>query len=244
MENGRLLRRIDLEDSDGDWRGQAANALETRLVDERYPCYFASSAWRDERLGVGFIESGDVEGAVHILREFAVMAASTESPKIGVIVIEEPHIGLVHADYFNLFWEYLRNIHLADRHGWPSDREKDPDSPEWMFMFENISYFVLGMAPSYPHSSSRNLASLAIVFIPRFAFDGIERGTEAGNTCREMIAQRLLAYDGIAVAQALDQTRDDAVAWRAYFVGCEKDRDACPFKVAHVSHRGRHFVSR
>ncbi len=245
IEDGRLLRKSDLKTSEVDWRSRAIKSLESRLLDPGYPCYFATSAWKDDRLGVGFFRRGQVVEAVAILQEFSVVSASSDTTRLGLILVEEPHSDPAHVEYFDLFWGFLNDIHRSDGIGWPSNREKDAHLPEWMFVFEGTPYFVIGMAPSYPTSSSRNLPeSLAMVFIPQSAFNGIERETEAGKACRVQIADRLRAYEGVGIAQALDQTMTDAVAWRAYFLEGDTPRAACPFKVNYVIHRGRRFVIR
>ena len=81
----------------------------------------------------------------------------TEVIREAVIIIEEASPIVDHRTYFYRFRIYLREIHERDTRGWPSSHPTDPNSPGWMYIFENRAFFVFGRL-AYRHRTTLPVA--------------------------------------------------------------------------------------
>lgn len=231
------------------WRHEAAAEMTAKLSDSKYPCHFARQALKRDQLRIGFVRQADSKSAAALLHAYIAdigEKCGTEASREAVIIIEEASPVADHKTYFDRFWTYLSEIHEQDPRGWPSSHTIDPNSPDWMYIFEDQPFFVFGLSPSHDINSSRHLAkNFALVFVPQSAFSGIERGTPEGTRVRKAISQRVIAYEGASPHPSLDQTDPMVPAWKAYFLaqGGWEPPETCPFRVNRIRHRHRLFFT-
>ena len=138
------------------------------------------------------------------------------------------------ADYHEALWHILQFLHVHDPEPWPTDIPTNPDTPRWEFCFGGEPIFPTSRAPFYDERTSRSCPiGLEITFQPRGVFHGVTADTDAGQSARETIQDRLADYDGVCPhANIGDWGVEGDREWHQYLLpeDSEQAPSECPIK--------------
>jgi hypothetical protein len=154
-----------------------------------------------------------------------------------VAFFRPPETPLPEARYHGHLWNVLQFLHVHDPAPWPADIPTDPDDPHWEFSFAGVPMFPTCRAPFYETRQSRYCpVGLEITFQPRALFEnmGVTADTEAGQHARDVIQDRLAAYDGVCPHADLgDWGVEGDREWPQYLLAEDDAQapDTCPLNV-------------
>jgi len=244
--SGQIEEALRHPECDGElpgWAGRVYSECRTKLLDPRFPCYFATKAFKRGTLLFEFADSPSSTSSLHqvseSLREYLnlVQGRTDEEALLTVfMVFIKPEDGTLSLEeYHRQAWSILQFLHDHDPAPWPSHVPTNPDDPRWSFCFDGAPIFVNITSPGHTARRSRNLGSaLTLVIQPREAFDEIAGHTPKGELIRKVIRERLVTYDGVGPAPELGTYGDPGCTeWRQY--GLTDDNglspSQCPLKI-------------
>jgi len=158
-------------------------ALRAFVLDPRYPCVGAKSAFNNGSYRLGIYERLAKPAATAALaRDLA--AFTREIDEIGafatfVAMFERPR-ELDDVGFEQALWAQLQALHDIDAAAWDPGVSADPDDPRFSFSFAGVGLFVVGMHPGSDRLS-RRFAWPTMIFNPHAQF---ERLRETGKYAR------------------------------------------------------------
>jgi FPC/CPF motif-containing protein YcgG len=168
-----------------------------------------------------------------ILEYLAVYEDHAERASL-VTFFEPPDEELTEADYHERLWHVLQFLHVHDPEPWPEDIPTEPTDPYWEFAFGGEPMFPTCRAPFYDERKSRYCpVGLEITFQPRTLFEGITHDTDAGQQAREVIHDRIEAYDGVCPHADIGNYGVD-LEWPQYMLAADESQapDTPPISVS------------
>ncbi len=200
-----------------------------------FPCFFGVESMREGRPLYTFVPSlSDREALLGLrdaLSEF-LSVYEEHGDRVSFAAFFRPAgRELSEAEWHGALWHVLQFLHLHDPEPWPEGIPMDPDEEYWEFCFGGEPIFPTARAPFYERRRSRYCAlGLEVTFQPRTIFEGITGDTQSGQQAREVIHERLEAYDAAGPHPALGNWGEDH-EWPQYLLA-EDDSQApetCPF---------------
>jgi hypothetical protein len=205
-----------------------------------FPCHFGVRSERDGDALYTFVPSSTGKDA--LLRFRDTLLEYTErfrdhADRASLVTFFAPDDRLrTEADYHERLWHLLQFLHVHDPVPWPEDIPTDPDDPYWEFCFGGEPMFPTTRAPFYEERMSRHSpVGLEVTFQPRAIFEGITADTEAGQRAREVIHDRLEAYDGVCPhADIGDWGVEGDREWVQYMLSSDPEQfpEECPIAVS------------
>lgn len=206
------------------WRG---------IVEERqFPCFFGTQAEKMGLLRYCFAEENSLAGLPKVLTEFLTLSRNSDKRHALVLFIEPEKREKPFDYYKSRFWNILNNLHASDQVEWPKEYPKDPEDPDWEFVYNGEQIFVSGNMPAYKNRVTRNIGdSQIMIFQPRKIFAGIESNTEAGKKASESIRKRASIIEGMPAHPDLGQFGTEKLEWKQYVISDDNEAEMakCPF---------------
>lgn len=246
MPTGPLWRKADVEReiSGGTlppWRASAYAELKAKVLDDAFPCTFGTVAMRKGDVVVGFVERAEPEEVrrqvraaliayTDLLRPLSAVAASMMPCAVFVAL---PAVERSIGEWFADGWALLQWLHEHDTHAWPARVPANPDDPAWSFCFGGVPLFVNFKTPAHERRRSRRMSSASmLLFQARDGFDVVAGDTPQGRRKREIIREKLAAYDAVPIYPELAHYgHPENREWKQYFVPEDNVPVAtrCPF---------------
>jgi N-omega-hydroxy-L-arginine synthase len=236
IQNNRLKNQTNSH-----WRNVIAKEILNKIGEcSGFPCPFSQSAAKNGRLLFTFIDDNDsnsLHQSANDLREYLKRAArwdgkvSTAEPLLMAFNPEKFSADCVEA-YHEMGWKVLQFWHDNDPEPWPMDVSVDPHSPFWSMCFAGIQIFVNMSNPAHKLRLSRNLGDAMIFVInPRKRFDQVAGDNPQGHKIREIVRQRIEAYDAISPSPVLGHYEAGDIEWLQYGLteSNAPRKDQCPF---------------
>ena len=203
------------------------------VEDKKFPCYFGTQAEKMGVLRYCFAEASGLIGLPGVLSEF--LELSREHPKKRhalVLFIKPERQDTPFEFYKERFWNILNNLHANDTHDWPDEYPRDPENPDWEFVYNKEQIFVSGNMPAYKNRITRNIGDCQIlIFQPRRIFAGVESNTRAGQKASELIRKRAAIIEDMPAHPDLGVFGTDKLEWKQYIISddMENETGRCPF---------------
>jgi FPC/CPF motif-containing protein YcgG len=232
------------------WAESAYAELVAKVADPAFPCTFGTVALRKGDILTAFIETQDPATLRDDLRErFAEYTARMRTldpvtASLHPLAIFLPPPSDVHTigEYFAFGWSLLQWLHDHDPAPWPDRIPRDPDDPAWSYCFGGIPLFVNFKTPAHALRRSRRMATAYLLLVQtRDGFDVVAGDTPQGRRARNIIRQKLAAYDPLPpypeLAHFGTATNRE---WKQYFVPDDNRPPAtrCPFTPNHSPQSG------
>jgi len=244
------------------WASDHYQAFRATTLGERdgapFPCYFGVESERNGDALYTFVPSPTDPAALLRFRDVLVEYLDVfrdHAERCSLVTFFEPDPRLAtEADYHERLWHVLQFLHVHDPEPWPEEIPTDPDDPYWEFCFGGEPIFPTTRAPFYadgdgdaggdtdadadadPVRASRYCpVGLEVTFQPRAIFEGITGDTEAGQHARDVIRDRLEAYDGACPHADLgDWGVEGDREWVQYMLSVDDDQfpDDCPLRIS------------
>lgn len=220
------------------WEAEIFEEFSARMTakDQDFPCIFGVEAVVRGTLRYGFVADqvdGQVAQLARILREFTEICHDLGKRTSLVCFFESWQAESTHADYWERFWQLLREVSAVDDLAWPAEISRTLDDAKFEFTFNGQPMFVVVNTDLHQRRLSRRLSRVAITFQPRFVFDDIAEGTPLGDAARTLIRGRLATYDNVPIPENLGSFGDDANReWNQYYLDDGNPADipqVCPF---------------
>lgn len=207
----RLFRRDEAPDAAVPHLSEFAEAIDN----PRFPCFFASSAFRRNELLFGIADvSAGLEPVVLLFDESASAIGSNIDQTI-VLWLAGSETNALEEDYA-FTSAVLRELLRTDSVTWPNNRPVDPRDPRWDFWYRGIDFFINVSTPNHVKRRSRNLGSVyTLVIQSRTSFD---RVGVSGDGTREKIRARIETFDDVPTSPALGN-HGDTPEIEQYFLG-------------------------
>jgi FPC/CPF motif-containing protein YcgG len=240
-----VAERVDAGDSP-EWVAEHWRTFEASLTGthggEPFPCYFgADSIQEGEPLYTAVPSMTDPDALLSLgdtLLAYLDRYRDHADRASLVAFFAPPAEPLGEAEYHEHLWHVLQFLHVHDPEPWPADIPTDPDDPRWEFSFGGEPMFPTCRAPFYDERQSRySPVGLEITFQPRALFEnlGVTADTERGQAARELIQERLEAYDGVPPHPKLgDWGIEGDREWPQYMFADDESQapDECPIAVS------------
>ncbi|SIS12472.1 YqcI/YcgG family protein [Natronorubrum thiooxidans] len=239
---------LDQRVRDGDtpeWVTDHWASFQEGLLGERnespFPCYFGvESVQQGEPLYTAVPSMSDADALLtlrdRILEYLDVYQNHSERASL-VTFFKPPEAPLSERAYHETLWHILQTLHLHDPKPWPEDIPTDPDDPHWEFSLGGEPMFPTCRAPFYDRRKSRYCPiGLEITFQPRALFEnlGVTADTDAGQTARNVIQDRIEEYDGVCPhADIGDWGVEGDREWHQYMLSSDDAQalSECPMTV-------------
>lgn len=223
-----------------EWQSEAFTWLANRIADKEntYPCVPGRMGFLAGNMRFAFLgdpRSADTGESLAAHLQTYGQCAREAGPYTSLVVFFETTADLSAkhniAQFEQLFWSILSDVHRLDVHPWPADIAADPAHFAWEFCFAGEPYFVFCTTPRHVARRSRYSPYFTMTFQPRWVFSDINASTPYGRKLREIIRKRLQAYDDAPIHPALGlygQTENHE--WQQYFLrDDESTLTQCPF---------------
>jgi FPC/CPF motif-containing protein YcgG len=202
------------------WLGPAVESFRAEIGDRRYPCTFGHRALLDRELWYTWADPDKPSTLPRDLTAFLDQTLPAPGRQVLAVFVKPPRQPATHEQHDETFWALLGHALEHDSQPWPADVPSDPADENWEFCFGGTPMFVFAMAPTNILRRSRNAGDcLVSVFVPKYAFGGVEVGTTIGNATRTGIRRRLEVWDPVPIHPSLG-TIDvmSAREWEQYVV--------------------------
>ncbi|MGM0590259.1 MAG: YqcI/YcgG family protein [Halobacteriota archaeon] len=228
-----------------DWVSDHWRTFSGAITDERaeapFPCFFGVESVRSgDPLYTAVPSTTDKDALLNLGRTLLAYLDTypdhSDSASL-VAFFRPPGRSLSEAEYHQRLWHILQFLHVHDPSPWPAEIPTDPDDPYWEFCFGGEPMFPTCRAPFYDKRKSRYCpVGLEITFQPRALFENLNAtaDTEAGRRAREIIHDRLTAYDGVCPHADLgDWGNEGDREWVQYMLSEDPNAapDVCPINV-------------
>ncbi|MGJ4845772.1 YqcI/YcgG family protein [Leifsonia sp. Le1] len=221
------------------WQREAVESFHSRMdaSTNDFPCIFGIEAVVRNALRYAFVGAdGDpAESLAAALEEFTSIAESLGRRTSLVCFFETWAEAKTHDAYFDYFWNLLKRVSELDTSSWPDGVSRATNDSSFEFSFNGQAMFVVVNTDIHDRRRSRSFERVAVTFQPRFVFDDLREGTPRGDSAREIIRQRLAAYDDAPVTALLGSFGDPKNReWQQYYLD-DGDASQMPGKcpVAH-----------
>jgi len=255
LTQATLARRVDAG-TVPDWVVDHWTSFRDGLTGEHngapFPCYFGAESVRNgDPLYTVVPSMTDTEALLdlgRVLAEYLDTWQDHSEYASLVTFFKPPAEALSEADYHEHLWHILQFLHVHDPEPWPEAIPTDPDDPYWEFSFAGEPMFPTCRAPFYDARRSRYCpVGLEITFQPRALFEALDvtADTELGQEAREVIQDRLEAYDGVCPHADLgDWGVDTDREWPQYMFSADDDQAPaeCPIAVSREHPKSRRLI--
>ncbi|WLV26016.1 YqcI/YcgG family protein [Aciduricibacillus chroicocephali] len=214
------------------WVVEQYEAWREIVENKQFPCYFGTQAEKHGHLRYCYAEKEDLSSLPKVLSEFLILSKSSEKRHALVLFIKPLEKEMSFEFYKRVFWSILNNLHASDQMEWPHQFPRDPEDPDWEFVYNGEQIFVSGNMPAYKNRITRNIGKCQImIFQPRRIFKGIESHTKAGKKASEFIRKRAAAIEDMPPHPDLGQIGTDKLEWRQYIISDDNEKEIgkCPF---------------
>ena len=179
---------------------EAHRKFREMVMAPEFPCLGAKAAFNDETYALTvYPELGSDEstaGLSHDLVEFHEYQRKLdrENRYATFIAIFRRPIGIDEAQFEELLWRQLRQLHRADICDWDPDVSTDPNDPQFSFSFAGQAFYIVGM---HPNSSriARRFPWPTLVFNPHEQFERL-RADGKWKRMQQAIRARDVALQG------------------------------------------------
>ena len=216
------LCRRDVEErfQVGQWQRQSFDAfLSSVILSEDpvvFPCIYATKGLKAKELRFTFLQSEDMHDKENIRVLAAALgtylfnnSVSRIGPNTGLVVlfpITKKSRSM--KEYYDTYWQCLKELHKMDDKPWPSDIPVDTDTPLWRFCFAGQRLFSLCHTPVHEKRRSRYAPCFSIVFQPSFVFDILFSTEQKRASALAKVRKLLGPYDQIPVSPELKNYGD------------------------------------
>lgn len=208
-----------------------------------FPCTFGVAALKRGGLRYAFVEEArDPLALLGLRTELAEYMASYRA--LGrltsfVAFFRPPPVERPIATFERDFWEVLQYLRDSDPGSRPREIPIDSEDPHWEFTFAGEPVFVVCNTPAHQRRRSRRSPGMLMTFQPRWVFEGLEGHTPKGQRAREVIRERLAAYDDVPAHPELGNYGEPGNReWAQYFL--PDDNEAAPARCPlHDAHAGK-----
>ncbi|MFN2541749.1 MAG: guanitoxin biosynthesis heme-dependent pre-guanitoxin N-hydroxylase GntA [Chthoniobacterales bacterium] len=172
------------------------------VMDPEFPCLGAKAAFNDETYAFAvyseLASSESTAGLCRDLIDFREYKRKIDNRRENryatfVAVFRGP-CGLDEAQFEELLWRQLRQLHRADVCEWYPDASADPSDPHFSFSFAGQAFYIVGM-----HANSSRIARRfpwpALIFNPHEQFEQL-RADGKWRRMQETIRARDVALQG------------------------------------------------
>lgn len=224
------------------WHRSVLSDLAERLTPPSdFPCTFSQNAFRRELVRFSFVETDDQAGRAAMRADLSDYVAlsrlwdgqvNTAHPLIMAFSPAAAPFADLSA-YHGFGWRMVQDWHDHDPAPWPDNVSDVPDNPFWSMSFRGMQLFVNMSAPAHVKRKSRNLGQHFILVInPRERFDVVAGDTPEGIRVRNVIRDRVRAYDGMPHAPVLGKFLKGELEWPQYALPDDNETApaACPFR--------------
>ena len=244
LDQDGLVERVESGEAP-DWVEAHWHSFREGLLGKRndtsFPCFFGMESVRDGEPLYTAVDSMTDGPALLDLGQTLLAYLDTyrdHSPRSSLVAFFRPPAQpLSEAEYHERLWNILQFLHVHDPEPWPEDIPTTPDDPYWEFCFGGEPMFPTCRAPFYDDRKSRYCPiGLEVTFQPRTLFEslGVTADTVAGTRAREIIQDRLKAYDGVPPHPDIgDWGVDGDREWHQYLLTEDpaQSPEECPIRV-------------
>jgi uncharacterized protein len=242
------------------WGLSVFRTFAAQLLDEyaAFPCVYAVEALKKSTLRFAFIEGPFDESALWQLRAALLeylkifRLLDPASPAIGkpgtreerrdvpgrhrltsLIAFFAPDrcesLGV--AEYEERFWSLVNFLHRHDPSPWPAEVPTELEHERWEFCFGGEPIFIVCSTQAHERRRSRRAGAFVVTFQPRWVFAPFEAEPDVGMRARQVVRQRLVAYDGVDPSPTLGTYGVQGNReWKQYFLRDSNDvPKECPF---------------
>jgi len=203
------------------------------VEDKQFPCYFGTQAEKMGVLRYCYAEGGDLIGLPKVLSEFLILSQKNPKRRHALVLFLKPEQKNKSFEFYKeRFWNILNNLHANDEMDWPEEYPRDPDDPDWEFVYNKEQIFVSGNMPAYLNRVTRSIGDCQIlIFQPRRIFAGIESNTKAGQKASKLIRNRAAIIEGMPPHPDLGQFGTEKLEWKQYVISDDNESETaqCPF---------------
>lgn len=159
---------------------QAHRKFKEVVTAPEFPCVAAKAAINDKSyIFAAYRELGTNEStaalgrALDSFREYK-RKIDNRKPYATFVAVFRGPLGLAEAQFEQLLWQQLRQLHRADRSQWDAQVSADPANPHFSFSFAGQAFYIVGM---HPHSSraARRFPWPALIFNPHEQFERLRK---------------------------------------------------------------------
>ncbi|HYY14544.1 MAG TPA: guanitoxin biosynthesis heme-dependent pre-guanitoxin N-hydroxylase GntA [Chthoniobacterales bacterium] len=176
---------------------EAHREFRQRILNPRFPCVGAKAAFHEQSYGFAvYTELASNESTAALcrdLRDFRERTRNVHNYTTFIAVFAGP-TNLSEAEFEDLLWRQLRQIHATDVVDWAADVSSDPADPHFSFSFAGRAFYVVGM-----HANSSRLARRfrwpTLVFNPHEQFERL-RADGKWKRIQRTIRAREIALQG------------------------------------------------
>jgi uncharacterized protein len=232
---GGELVRANGGPSDDRFASEAQRKFRELVMAPEFPCLGAKAAFNDETYALAvYPELGSDEstaGLSHDLVEFHEYQCKLDRENryaTFIAIFREP-MAIDEAQFEELLWRQLRQLHRADICDWDRNVSTDPSDPQFSFSFAGQAFYVVGM---HPNSSrvARRFPWPTLVFNPHEQFERL-RADGKWKRMQQAIRARDVALQG-SINPMLSDFGEESEA-RQYSGRAVADDWVAPFPKAH-----------
>jgi FPC/CPF motif-containing protein YcgG len=185
------------------WALNGLTSFRRVVLDQRFPCTFATTAELNGQLVYAFAETATEKGDVmHIgdtivayLKSLADLPPDKVDFQVLVVLIK-PMMDFQLQKYGVAAQTLLQSLHECDPAPWPAEIPTDENDPLWSFAFAGRGLFINFSTPANHARLSRNVgACMTLIISPRDVFDRVAGPTDKGRRVRNLIRERTKDYD-------------------------------------------------
>ncbi|BFM49575.1 YqcI/YcgG family protein [Marinomonas sp. THO17] len=221
------------------WKKQVVEQVKSRILNKDYPCIFTKSAYDHDHIMINFINDpfseDDLNRSFVAINEFITLINNTRnkqsaSMKTLLLCIDCNEMGA--DDEPKAVWHLLNGFLRLDSSAWPMDVPTDPENEEWAYSLLGKRAFITALTPSHKKRHSRNIGShMVLLFQLRDGIEHVAPYNAKGDNIRELIRQRIEAYDDVPLAPDMTTHGDGGNKdWTQYWLGdsMESHTGKCP----------------
>lgn len=129
------------------------------ILNAQFPCPGARTTFSrgTYRFGV-FDEIGTKETAIDLgnsLRRFIKERATWDTKYTAFVSCYKAPIPMNHEQFAYSLWSMLQELHITDLTEWDPKYSSDPESPDFAFSYDGMSFFIAGMHSGSPRFARR-----------------------------------------------------------------------------------------
>lgn len=190
--NGELVgRAVD------NFLRNAHHEFRKRILRSGFPCVGAKAAFHEQTYGfAAYKELASREATAGLCRDlfdFGELARKIDTYTTFIAVFASP-LNLSEAEFENLLWYQLRQVHAADMASWAADVSSDPTDSHFSFSFAGRAFYIVGMHANSSRAA-RRFAWPTLVFNPHEQFERL-RADGKWKRMQQTIREREIALQG------------------------------------------------
>ena len=221
------------------WQSCLVNDIREHILRKNYPCVFTRSGYDKDHLMVCFIQdpfqpSGIAQGFEGV-RQFVQLVEQTPNPHaaaLKTLMLCVDCTTLTANEQEHAMWTLLKGFLTLDTSPWPTEIPTDPENPDWAYCLFAKRAFITTLSPSHKVRHSRNIGShMVLLYQLRDGIEFVAPYNAKGNDVREVIRQRIEAYDEVPLAPDMTTHGEGGNKdWTQYWLGDGMDgkQGECP----------------